>query len=258
MSKTTYTISDLAKLAGVSVRTLRYYDEIGLLCPKREDNGYRTYSTDEIQRLQHIMLLRTCGLSLADIATALNKEDFDLATKLHNHLSTLQNQLKDVTHAIETTQKTINELEDYLAMNDTEKFEKLKAATVNQSEKQYGKEARALYGDAAVDNVNSRLLAMNEEEWEDKESLEQRILETLTEAMTTKDPLSPASQMLASMHARWIIAHWGEAAYTPEAHRSLTESYLHDPRFIAYYDTPCGQGATEFLRDVILANIPTN
>ena len=61
-----YSISELAKTAGVSVRTLRYYDQIGLLSPLREENGYRSYGAAEAHKLQRIM--RACGLSLADIS----------------------------------------------------------------------------------------------------------------------------------------------------------------------------------------------
>lgn len=106
-----------------------------------------------------------------------------------------------------------------------------------------------------MDEANENLRSMNEQDWSEKEALEQRIKEQLTTAMTTKDPLSPESQAVANMHAQWITAHWGKKNYSPEAHRGLVEGYLLDPRFIAYYDNACGEGATEFLRDIVLANI---
>lgn len=255
MANTNYSVSELAKKSGVSVRTLRYYDQIGLLTPQRKDNGYRCYSSDEVHKLQSIMLLRSCGLPLADIAASLAHDDFDLKTRLRDHLSDLQTQLETIASAIDATQKTIEELEDFETMTDDEKFEKLKAHSIAENETLYGEEARSLYGNTAVDEANENLRSMNEQDWSEKEALEQRIKEQLTMAMATKDPLSPESQAVANMHAQWITAHWGKKNYSPEAHRGLVEGYLLDPRFIAYYDNACGEGATEFLRDIVLANI---
>ena len=255
MANTHYSISDLAKKSGVSIRTLRYYDQIGLLTPKRKDNGYRCYGQEEVHRLQHIMLLRACDLPLADIAQSLASDDFDLSAKLRAHLADLQHQMNSVAQAIHITQKTIEEMEDFEAMNDDEKFEKLKADAIAANEKEYGKEARSRYGDAAVDEANDNLRAMDKQTWDEKEALEQRIKDKLAAAMTTGDPTSPESQEVARMHAQWITAHWGAKNYSPEAHRGLVEGYLLDPRFIAYYDNACGEGATEFLRDIVLANI---
>lgn len=140
-------------------------------------------------------------------------------------------------------------------MNDEERFEALKQQSIERFEQNYGQEARQRYGDDAIDEANERMLTMSKLAWEMKEELEQRIKEVLVRAMTAGDPTSPEARMLADMHAQWIRVHWGEDAYTPEAHVQLAEGYLHDPRFIAYYDEACGEGATQFLRDVIVANI---
>ena len=96
---------------------------------------------------------------------------------------------------------------------------------------------------------------MSKTAWDAKEELEQRIKDSLIVAMATGDPASPESRLVAGMHAQWIKVHWGEGAYTPEAHRSLAQGYLADPRFVEYYDGACGDGATEFLCRIIEANI---
>ena len=140
-------------------------------------------------------------------------------------------------------------------MNDDQRFEKLKRDSVARFEEEYGQEARGLYGDEAIDDANERMLSMSKLAWDMKEELEQRIKDALVDAMATGDPGSPESRMVAEMHARWIQVHWGEGAYTPQAHVQLAEGYLQDPRFVAYYDDACGRGATAFLRDVIVANI---
>lgn len=140
-------------------------------------------------------------------------------------------------------------------MTDDEKFEKLKADAIKQNEERYGEEARARYGNEAIDTSNAILQSMTPEEWENKEALGQRILETLKDAMATGDPTSSKAQTLAAMHGQWLAMYWGEANYSPAAHRSLADGYLADPRFTAYYDDACGEDATQFLRDAIFANI---
>ena len=91
----TYTTKELADLAGVSSRTLRYYDQIGLLVPARAANGYRVYDAADMHRLQHILLLRSCGVPLESIEDALDRSDFDLASMLREHLTLLCRQRKN-------------------------------------------------------------------------------------------------------------------------------------------------------------------
>lgn len=253
-----YSISQLAGKSGLSVRALRYYDQIGLLRPLRKKNGYRCYGQEEVRRLQHILLLRSCGFSLSDIAETLASEDADLKAKLEEHLLNLSGQIDKLNRNAEMTRKMIDRLESYRAMNDEERFEMLKQESVERFEEDYGAEARALYGNDAIDDANERMLSMSKLAWEAKEELEQRIKETLVAAMATGDATSPESRMLAEMHAQWIRVHWGDGGYTPDAHRALVQGYLGDPRFVEYYDSACGEGATEFLKDAVLANIPTN
>ena len=82
-TNTMYTVKQLADLAGVSVRTLHYYDEIGLLEPSYVgENGYRYYEDAELFRLQQILLYRELDLSLAEIREILDAPDFDLVSAL--------------------------------------------------------------------------------------------------------------------------------------------------------------------------------
>lgn len=82
-----YTTKELADLAGVSPRTLRYYAQTELLVPARVANRYRVYNAADMHRLQHILLLRSCGVSLESIADALDKSDSDLTSMLQEHLT---------------------------------------------------------------------------------------------------------------------------------------------------------------------------
>ncbi|MGN0072651.1 MAG: TipAS antibiotic-recognition domain-containing protein [Coriobacteriales bacterium] len=124
-------------------------------------------------------------------------------------------------------------------------------AVVRENEERYGAEARSLYGDKAVDEANERLLDMSQREWDSKEELERAIIAQLKAAMETGDTAGLSARVLCSMHERWIRMHWGDAAYSPEVHASLGKGYLADPRFIEYYDSRAGEGATQFLADAL-------
>ena len=73
-----YTVKELARLSGVSVRTLHYYEEVGLLAPRRRANGYRVFDADDAARLQQVLLYRDAGMALADIKALLDDESFDV------------------------------------------------------------------------------------------------------------------------------------------------------------------------------------
>ncbi|MBQ9069376.1 MAG: TipAS antibiotic-recognition domain-containing protein [Eggerthellaceae bacterium] len=119
----------------------------------------------------------------------------------------------------------------------------------------YEAEARQRYGDEAIDASHEKLDAMNADEWRAKNLLEESIKVQLRLAIASKSPTSAESAELARMHARWIKMHWGEGAYSREAHLGLAQGYLADERFTKYYDDACGAGATAFLVDALKANI---
>lgn len=254
MADTTYTPKQLAALSGVTVRTLHHYDQIGLLVPKRSDNGYRSYDHGDVARLQQILLYRSMGLELADIKQLLDAPNYDAASTLRDHLHILQARRAQLDTLISTVEKTVANLEGGPSMSDKERFEGLKQDMIDQNEKTFGKEARARFGDKAIDEANAKLLRMSRGEWTDIMELEEAIKKQLSAAMATGDVSGPEAQELVRVHARWLQAHWPDGAYSPEAHKGMADGYLADQRFVAYYDGACGDGATQFLRDAIHAN----
>ena len=238
-----YTVGSLAKLAGVTVRALHHYEDEGLLHPERTASGYRRYGAADVERLQQILLLRSCGLSLGDIRVALDNGDFDFHGVLVNHLATLRERQKELETLVGTVEKTIASLEGRCTMTDEERFEGMKARAIAENEERYGAEVRQAYGDAAMDAANERMAGMSQEEWSDAKALEAAILEQLTAAKATGDPTGEAARKLCAMHARWLQMHWGEGAYSPAAHAALAEGYVADQRFTAYCATPSSPGA---------------
>lgn len=250
----TYSPAQLARISGISVRALHHYDDIGLLVPARRDNGYRVYTKSDVARLQQILIFRSMGMSLADIAAIFDAPDYDAVAQLRSHLIDLRRQRNRMDALIANVERTINSLEGRQTMEDSERFEGLKREAIDKNERVYGAEARAKYGDKSIDEANAKLMAMTQQEYTDVMELGQAIKDQLVAARATGNPAGPEAQRLVEMHKAWLCAWWPEGMYTSEVHRSMAEMYLADKRFTAYYDEPCGAGATQFMHDAIYAN----
>lgn len=244
-----YTVQSLAKLAGVSSRTLRYYDEIDILKPARiNSSGYRIYGEDEVNRLQQILFYRELGVNLEMIKTIIMSPSFDVKEALQDHRQKLLTKRKQLDMLIQNVEKTIATSEGRMNMSNQEKFKGFKQSKIEENEKKYGKEVREKYGDDAVNQSNAKLMNMTEEEYEKVTELEQEVRKTLAEAYKTGDPASVVAQKSADLHKQWLSHYWG--TYTKEAHANLAQMYVDDERFTAYYDKE-QPGTAEFLRDAI-------
>jgi len=244
-----YTIKEISVMAGVSTRTLRYYNEIGLLSPSRiSSSGYRIYGKKEINKLQQILFYREFDLPLEKITNLLNETGYDREETLMKHKEKLLTRRKQIDLMLETLDESILEMKGMIKMKDTEKFNGLKEKNLRINEEKYGKEIREKYGEEVVDKSNRKYAKLSQETHEKAEMLAKEILQKLYEAMDRKDPSSPLAQEVATLHKEWICIYW--SSYSKEAHRGLAEMYVEDERFKAYYDKE-KEGAAEFLRDII-------
>ncbi len=117
---TVYTVKKLASLAGVSVRTLHYYDELGILIPRyRRENGYRHYDEDSIIRLQQIMFFRELGFGLDDIGKIISLPDFEVIEALESQRNLLIEKSERLGELISTVDKTIKRLKGETKMQLT-------------------------------------------------------------------------------------------------------------------------------------------
>jgi len=247
-----YSIDRLARLSGVSTRTLRYYDQIGLLCPARISNGYRIYGRKEVDLLQQILFYRELGVPLAEIGRILRSPDADREAMLTSHLLALQHKKYQIELMIGNVSKTISAMKGEITMTDQEKFAGLKDEMIDSNEKKYGEEIRRRYGDAVVDASNARVRGMSEATWKHAQELQAEIAEKLQAACAEGNPESPLAREVCELHKEWLCLFWPEGMYTAEAHAALAESYVTDERFRAYYDKMAA-GCAEFLRDAICA-----
>ncbi len=245
-----YTITELAKMSGVSTRTLRFYHEIGLLVPKEQNNsGYRTYHEEEVNKLQQILFYRELGVNLKEIKKIIEAPEFDALQALKNHRIELLERKKQLDRLLDNVNNTIYSQERRIIMKDNEKFKGFKKSLIEENEKKYGSELREKYSSKTIDESNKKLMNMSEEEYSTMEDLGNRILEQLKIAYATKNPSSQEAQILADMHKQWLSFSW--TSYTKEAHRGIAEMYVYDERFKEYYDK-VQPGGAEFLRDAIL------
>jgi DNA-binding transcriptional MerR regulator len=245
-----YTINKLAKVAGVTTRTLRFYDEIGLLAPARiSSNGYRIYGKKEIDRLQYILFYRELGVSLEEIKNILESKDFDGLAALESHLSALLARRKQLDLLIANVEKTISAAKGEIIMSDDEKFQGFKKKLVEENEQKYGREVREKYGNEAVDRSNAKVLGMNREQYAEYEKLTAEFHETLKAAFEQGDPAGELAQKACELHKKWLCFFWNE--YSKEAHMGVTQMYVDDPRFTEYFDK-IAEGCAAFLRDAVL------
>lgn len=244
-----YTINKLAKLAGISTRTLRYYDQIELLSPGRlRSNGYRVYGQKEVDLLQQILFCRELGIPLEEIKNIIWAKDYDGIAALQIHLTALLAKKEQLELLITNVEKTIAALKGEIAMSDKEKFAGFKQKLIEDNEKQYGKEIRGKYGDDVINASNAKMMGLTADQYENVQALSRQINESLRLAFKQGDPASALAQKVCAMHKEWLGYYWDH--YSKEAHLGLAQMYVDDPRFRKYYDA-VEEGCAEFLRDAL-------
>lgn len=231
-----YSITELSRLSGVSTRTLRYYDEIGLLKPLHVNGaGYRFYGEREVALLQQILFYRERSFDLKSIQRILYQKDFDLLEALQDHLLQLQERRAELEALIRTVEQTIRTVKGEGEMTDQEKFEAFKRSLVEENEKRYGTEILEKYGQEEAEAPGQKLANMTRQEYEQFRRLEEEIKERLNRCVRSgAGPKSREAGEIVALHREWLSMVWKR--YTPEAHRGLGQMYVLDERFRAYYD----------------------
>lgn len=246
-----YSVSQLAKLSGISGRTLRYYDEIGLLNPERiSSNGYRIYGQNEVDLLQQILYYRELALSLEEIKVIVHAEGFDITGSLENHLVQLSQQKRRLEGLIASVEQSLQAIKGDIMMSDQAKFEAFKQEKLEKNEAKYGEEARAKYGQGVVEASNRQFANVSQAEWESFQELEENLHTKLKEATQLGEPASPLAQEVCDLHRQWLIFFWPKGHYDKQTHYNLSLMYVHDERFKAYYEK-FQLGAAEFLNEAL-------
>lgn len=248
-----FTIKEVAELTGVSVRTLRYYDEIGLLAPAfYTQAGYRIYKEEQIDLLQQILFYRSLDMKLAQIKTIVTQSDFNIQQALITHHQELLEKKAWIESLIATVEKTLAYQKGENDMTNQEKFEAFKKNKVLENEKKYGKEMRQKYGEKTIDGANEKWSHLSENDFQQMNAIEQNMLTNLKKVFVSKDIDSPVAKEVYEQHKQWLNYSWSH--YTSTAHIGLAQMYVADERFAEYYNQALGTQGLEsvcLLRDII-------
>ncbi|SEH01470.1 DNA-binding transcriptional regulator, MerR family [Nonomuraea solani] len=245
-----FSIGQVAQLAGITVRTLHHYDDIGLLTPgERTHAGYRRYTDDDLIRLQQILLYRELDFPLEDIAVILDQPHTDELAHLrrqHELLTRKKARLHDVITAIERAMqaRTLG-----ITLTPAERFEIF--GTFHPED--HDAEVERRWGTTEQYAQSRRRVATyTKADWLQLKAEAQTITEGLTAAYKAGQPPDGEHAMNLAERHRGHITRWFYDC-TPHIHRCLGDMYVDDPRFKATYDalTP---GLAEYLRQAIHAN----
>jgi DNA-binding transcriptional MerR regulator len=241
-------IQDVARVAGVSSRTLRHYDQIGLLPPSGTGpGGLRHYDDASVRRLQRILLLRGLGLPLTDVAAVLDEQTDEVAA-LRGHLAALQAERGRVDRQIASVGRTLTALTEGRPIMAEDMFDGFDHTQHRQEvTERWGADAYA-QGDRWWQGLGADGQA------EFKADLQALNADWVAAATTGGDPTAAVAQALAARHVEWL----GSVPGTPggggpapkEYVVGLAEMYVADPRFAKNYG---GLDGATFVRDALVA-----
>lgn len=247
-----YTINELAKLANVSSRTLRYYDQIGLLKAKRKpDSDYRFYDNDAVDALQQILFFKSFGFSLTKIKTAMNLSQSKRLALLEEQYQLLLQQQAQLTKTIQTLSQTLVYYQGGTKMNDSEKFAAFKANKIAENEAQFGKEIREKYGEKAVRAANDKWSHLTPSQYEQLQEAEIALFANL-KILAQSDQIdldSTIAHQVFDAHKAWLQV--AAPFYNQKYHRGLADMYVADERFAAYYNDRVEADVVDILHDII-------
>jgi DNA-binding transcriptional MerR regulator len=242
-----WSIQEIAKLAGTTSRTLRHYDDLGLLAPTRVgSNGYRYYDQAALVRLQRILLLRELGLGLPAIAEVLQGEASETHA-LAGHLGWLRQEQDRLARQIASVERTMHAVEGGEQIMAHDMFDGF-------DHTQYQEEVEQRWGKDAYERSDRWWRGMSHEERAAWKARTEELGRDWTAAATSGvTPDSDEAQALAKRHVEWLTDVPGTPAGTAGTKAyviGLGEMYVADPRFGANYG---GQSGAEFVRDALRA-----
>ena len=244
-----YTVGRVAELTGVTVRTLHHYGQIGLLEPRdRTGAGYRQYSDEDLQRLQHILFYRELGFAVQDIAAVLDRPGADTRAHLSRQHALLSQRIRRLQEMVVAVEKEMEAHAMGIDLTPQEKFE-IFGPTYSDD---YETEAQERWGDTeAWKQSQARTAQFSKQDWlrvkQEGDDLNRRLAAAMTAGAA---PDGEEAMDLAEAHHRSIEVFY-ECPYA--MHRGLGDMYVADERFTRTYDD-VAPGLARWLRDAIHAN----
>lgn len=245
-----YTVKEVAKLSGVTVRTLHHYDQVGLLRPAQVgENGYRYYGREELLRLQQILFHRELELPLEAIADLLDRPDFDRLGALRRQREALSRKAARYRKLIQTLDRTLAALEGETEMKDQDLYK----GFAPEKQAQYEAEIIERFGEPARASIEASKKAMTSWSKDDFERTAREYAEVEAEmgkALADGLPAdSEAVRALIRRHHAWVGRMWNRTP-SREAYAGLGQMYVDHPDFHARYQA-VQPGLAEYLAEAM-------
>jgi len=231
-----YHIKEAAQLSGVSIKTLYHYDKIGLLVPLKSENGYRTYSQEDLERLQVILYYKYLGFSLEKIAELLKEEKMNLLPHLTRQLDYLTRERQHLDTLISTLQKTIQEQKGEIKMTIQEKFHQ---------------EAVEKYGQEVMDQALERQKGREDE----ATTAFNQIFQALAQNLQSGLPITASENQEEAAKLLQAIRTYGFDC-SMEVFGHIGQGYVYNPEFKENIDK-FGSGTAQYTSDVIAHYVST-
>jgi MerR family transcriptional regulator, thiopeptide resistance regulator len=245
-----FTVGDISRLTGVTVRALHHYDEIGLVKPsQRSPAGYRLYDESDALRLQQVLVLRELGVPLDEIAGVLDRAG-DRVALLRSHRAALVEKRGRIDAMVSAVDAALRVLEEG---NQKMRAEDFKQMFDGFNPEEYEEETRQKWGNTSAYKESARRTAQyGKAEWEEikreSEDINRRLRDLMGQGAA---PADPAVQAAVADH-RAHITRWFYPC-SREMHHGLAAMYVADPRFTENLDK-VAPGFARFLHDAIEAS----
>ena len=245
-----WTVSEVARLSGVTVRTLHHYDELGLLRPRgRTETGYRLYEQADLERLQRILAYRDLGIGLDKIAAILDDPNTDPIEHLRSQRELLLDRRAELDRMITALEKTMEARKLGIQLEPEELFE----VFGQHDPTQYADEVAERWGDTdAYHESTRRASGYSKTDWQrmriEAEDHGRRLVEVFQAGHA---PDSGTAMDLAEEHRQHVTQWFYDCS--PAMHQTLGEMYIADPRFTKTYED-MAPGLAEWVKDAWAAN----
>lgn len=241
----------LAGLAGVSVRTLHHYDEIGLVTPSaRTAAGYRVYAPADVERLREVLTYRRLGFGLREVAELVGDPDVDAVAHLRRQRELLVEQRDQADAMVAAIDKELEARTMGIQLTPEEQLEVFGTDKVGG---EWADEARERWGETGEYRESQRRTASyTKDDWARIKAETDANVQEFAGALRAGAPADGAAAMdAAERHRQHISGNFYDCGY--EMQKCLAQIYVADPRFTANYDD-VEPGLAQYVHDAILAN----
>jgi len=248
---TSYTVGQVANLAGVTVRTLHHYDEIGLLAPTdRTSSGYRSYGVTDLERLRRILFYRELGFPLDEIATILADARADAAEHLRRQHRLLSDRIERLQAMAAAIEKELEATQMGISLSPEEQFEVFGTDKVGG---EWADEAEQRWGNTEpYKQSQQRTSKYTKQDWAKLKAEADEGLRAFADALRAGTPAdSPTAMDLAEAHREYISRWFYDCDH--DTHCGLAQMYVADPRFSKLYED-VAPGLAQYVHDAIMAN----